>query len=53
MINKTKINQKRKTGDAEESIKARRKKIKKENSTILTQNEKRFTDDECPRDLNS
>ena len=29
MITKTKPNQKRKTGDAEESIKARRNKIKK------------------------
>ena len=53
MINKTNPNQKRKTRDAEESIKARRKKVKKENSTTLTQNEKTHNDDECPGDLNS
>ena len=40
MINKTKPNQKRETGSAEESIKPRKKKIKKKNSTNLTQNEK-------------
>ena len=40
MINKTKPNQKREKGSAEESIKPRKKKVKKKNSTNLTQNEK-------------
>ena len=51
MTERSLIKKKRKTGDAEESIKARRKN-KKENSITL-QNEKRLPDDECRGDLNA
>ena len=52
-LTKRSLIKKRKTGNTDETIKARRKKIKRENSATSAQNEKRFTGDEASGDLNS